>query len=130
MKTKISAWEYIGDAIKTPELSIMEAQKEVAKYGEVTSRMSRFAQKLLSATESKKQQKQLKKLAKYEEITDRFEVELAEYLTKISKEEITSRLSVRIRSIINIGNDLERIGDIFFQMSKTIERKDRWQYLV
>lgn len=115
--------EYIGGPIKTPELSILEAQKETVKYGEVTSRMSRFSQKLLAATETKKQQKHLKKLAKYEEITDSFEVELTAYLTKISKEEVSRKVSLRIRSMINIGNDLERIGDIFYQMSKTIERK-------
>ena len=115
--------EYIGGPIKTPELSIMEAQKEAAKYGEVTSRMSKFSQKLLAATEAKKQQKQIKKLAKYEEITDGFEVELTNYLTKISKEEVSAKVSLRIRSIINVGNDLERIGDIFYQLSKTVERK-------
>jgi phosphate:Na+ symporter len=115
--------EYIGTAIKTPELSIIEAQKEAAKFGEKTSRMSKFTQNLLESTEDKKQNKMLKKLKKYEEITDRFEIEITEYLTKISRQDVSRKLSVRIRSVMNICNDLERIGDIFFQMSKTIERK-------
>ena len=115
--------EYIGTSVKTPELSILEVQKEVAKFGEVTARMSHFTQKLLKATEAKKQHKMLKKLAKYEEITDKIEIELTEYLTKLSKEEVTRRISIRIRSILNVCNDLERIGDIYYQMSKTIEQK-------
>jgi phosphate:Na+ symporter len=115
--------KYIGTAIKTPELSIMEAQKEAAIYGEITSRMSEFAQSLLQATDAKKQRKMLKKLKKFEENTDRFEIEITEYLTQISRLDVSNRMSVRIRSIMNICNDLERIGDIFYQMSKTIERK-------
>lgn len=116
--------KYIGTNITTPELSIMEAQKEVSRFGEVTSRMPGFARKLLDAKESpKKQRKMLKKLAKYEEITDRFEVELTEYLTLVSKKPLSPTMSIRVRSILNIGNDMERIGDIFFQISKTLERK-------
>ncbi|MFT5165513.1 MAG: phosphate:Na+ symporter [Saprospiraceae bacterium] len=115
--------EYIGGSIKTPELSIIEVQKEVAKFGEVTSRMSGFTQKLLTSTESKKQGKMLKKLLKFEEITDRLEIELTEYLTRISREKMTPKISIRIRSILNVCNDLERIGDIFYQMSKSIEKK-------
>ncbi len=115
--------EYINNPIKTPELSIMEAQKEVAKFGEVTSRMSGFTQKLLTATKSKKQNKWLKKLAKYEDITDQVEIEMTEYLTQISRRALTPPTSIQIRSIMNVCNDLERIGDIYYQMSKTIERK-------
>ncbi|MEM9823749.1 MAG: Na/Pi cotransporter family protein [Bacteroidota bacterium] len=115
--------EYIGNNIKTPELSILELQKEVAKFGEVTGRMSGFTRNLIRSTESKVQNEMLERLAKYEEITDRFEIELTEYLTKLSRKDITPTTSVRIRSIMNICNDLERIGDVFFQMSKTVEQK-------
>ena len=115
---------HIKSNIISPEISIMEAQKEVARFGEVTSRMSKFAQKLMDAKEApKKQRKHMKKLAKYEEITDRFEIELTEYLTKISKKALSPNMSVRVRSILNIGNDMERIGDIFYQISKTLEKK-------
>ena len=116
--------EYIGTSIKTPELSIVEAQKEVAKYGEITSRMSGFTKKLLISTEQKKQNKFLKKLEKYEDITDKLEIEITEFLTKISREDVSKKLSVRIRSIMNVCNDLERMGDVFYQMSKAIERKN------
>ena len=66
----------------------------------------------------------LKKLKKYEEITDRLEIEITEYLTKISRQDVSKTVSVRIRSVMNVCNDLERIGDIFYQMSKVLERKD------
>jgi len=115
--------EYISSSLKTPELSMVEVQKEVAKFGEIAGRMSGFTQKLISTTDPKERKEMLKKIGEYEEITDRIEIELTEYLTKISREDITPRTSVRIRSIMNICNDLERIGDVFYQMSKTIEKK-------
>lgn len=115
--------EYINTTVKTPELSILEAQREVAKYGQITSRMSDFTQKLLLSTDINVQSDLLKRLEKYEKITDKMEIEITEFLTKISGEELSNSLSVRIRSIMNICNDLERIGDIFYQMSKNIERK-------
>jgi len=108
----------------TPDLSILEAKKEVAKFGELTSRMSGFAQNLLTEQNAKLKAKLHTKMEKYEEITDRVEIEVATYLAKVSEGEMTEKTSKRVRAMNSIVNDLERIGDIFFQISKTIERKD------
>ncbi len=116
--------KFISAGIRTPELATVELQKETAHFGEVASRMSGFASELINSTEPKKQAKLHKKLFKYEEITDRMEIEITEYITKLSNSEITPRTSVKLRSILNICNDLERIGDIYFQISKTIETKN------
>ena len=51
------------------------------------------------------------------------EIEITEYVTKLSNQEMTPQTSQNIRSILNICNDLERIGDIYFQISKTMEQK-------
>jgi phosphate:Na+ symporter len=117
--------KYIGSANITPEISILEAQKEVARFGEVTSRMTKFTRLLLlNPTETEKSQRRLiRKLHKYEEITDNFEVELANYLTITSKKELSPRMSIRVRSLMSIGSEMERIGDTFFQISKTVEQK-------
>jgi phosphate:Na+ symporter len=64
------------------------------------------------------------KIKKYEEITDRVEVEVANYLDQVATQEISAEASSQIRSMLSITNDLERIGDIYYQISKTIERKD------
>jgi len=114
---------FIGTAVRTPELATIELQKEAARFGEITSRMSGFAKTLINSTDAKEQKKMMKKLKKYEKITDRLEIEITEYMTKLSNHEITPKTSIRLRSILNICNDLERIGDIYFQISKAIERK-------
>ncbi|WP_245676461.1 Na/Pi cotransporter family protein [Crocinitomix algicola] len=117
--------DYIGSGIMgTPDLSIYEAKKEVAKFGEITSRMSRFTQSLLHEQNKKTKTKLHEKIAKYEVITDRVEIEVATYLAKVSEGEMSEETAERVRSMNSIVNDLERIGDIYYQMSKTIERKD------
>ncbi len=117
--------DYItAGGIGLPEVAILEAKKEVAKFGEVTTRMNGFVRTLINDQDKKIRNKMFNKIKKYEEITDRVEIEVASYLDKVSTQEITQEASTQIRSMLSITNDLERIGDIYYQMSKTIERKD------
>jgi phosphate:Na+ symporter len=117
--------EYISTGLLgTPELSIMEAKKEVAKFGKITNKMSEKVRLLLSETDRKKRVKLHASIKKYEEITDRIEIEITNYLGKVSQSELTSDASIKIRGMLSISNDLERIGDIYYQMSKGIERKN------
>jgi len=115
--------KFIGTAMRTPELATVELQKETAHFGEVTSKMSKYTKTLINTTDPKQQRALLKKLGKYEEITDRMEIEITEYITKLTNQEITPRTGVRLRSVLNICNDLERIGDIYYQISKSLEQK-------
>lgn len=110
--------EFIGTGMMgTGELSIEEATKEVAKFGDITSRMSVFLRNLIAAEKPKKQNKLLAKIKKYEEITDHIESEISTYLTKVSREQLSDEATQKIASLLSISNDLERIGDIIFQMS-------------
>jgi phosphate:Na+ symporter len=116
--------EYIGDGtIRTPELALLEARKEVAKFGKITSRISSFVQQLMVEHNDKERDKLLEKVKKYEEITDRVELEVANYLLKVSEGTLTEEASRKVRSMLSIVNDLETIGDIYYQISKSIERK-------
>jgi phosphate:Na+ symporter len=116
--------DYIGAGyMSTPDLSLLEAKKEIAKFGELTSRMSKFSHELLFEKSRKKQKLLIDRIGKYEEITDRVEIEVANYLSKISEGELSVDTAIRIRGMNSIVNDLERIGDIFYQVSKGLERK-------
>jgi len=115
--------KFIDTVVRTPELATVELQKEAAHFGQKAAEMPGFVKQLINTTEEKTQQKMLKKLRKYEEITDRMEIEITEYITKLSGEEITPKTSLRLRSILNVCNDLERVGDIYYQISKNLEKK-------
>ncbi len=115
--------KFISTGTLTPELATIEVQKEVARFGDIVSRMSGFAFSLLNANKDKKKAKFLKKLSKYEEITDNFELEITQYVSKLADKKMTNKTSRRLRSFLNMCNDLERIGDLYYQMSKILEKK-------
>ena len=120
---EIRRLDYIGSIVSTPELSILEVQKKVVHFGDITSRMSGFAQKMLFSINPDEPNQMFKKIIKYEAITDNIERELSDYLINLSKEEVTPQTSLKIRGLSDTCGELERIADIFYQMGKTIERK-------
>lgn len=116
--------EYISTGMmNTAELSIEQARKETARLGILTCKMSKQFRDLLTAEKPKKQNKLLKKIREYEEMTDRMELEISDYLLDVSTTGTLGKAStLRVTSLLSAINDLERIGDIFFQMSKDVER--------
>lgn len=117
-----------GGAVDFPEVAVMEATKEVAKFGGIAARMPKFVHTLLNDSDQKVRNKMFSKIHKYEDITDRVEIEVAQFLDEVSRSQLSPETSSQIRSLLSITNDLERIGDIFYQMSKTIEQKDESNY--
>ena len=117
--------EHIGTGLmNTTELSIVEANKEVVKFGKITAKLFSFIPELLKEKDSKKFRTLMARIRKYEEITDRMEVEIADYLAKASQGELSVAASIKVRAMISMINDMERIGDICYQMSISVERKN------
>jgi phosphate:Na+ symporter len=109
--------------VSTSELSILQARKEITVYAERVSNMFGFVKKLYEADKDKKFDKWLKKIEKYEEISDRMEVEIASYLTKIAESELSGLGTKRIRAMLEIIDDIESIADLCYNISKTLQRK-------
>lgn len=117
--------EYIGTGLmNAPELSIIEAKKEVIKFGELSKRMFNMIPDLLLETDNKKFVEKYERIKKYEDITDRIEIEVANFLVKVSKNEISDETSQQIRGMLRMNNNFEKIGDVCYQMSIAIEKKN------
>lgn len=118
--------EFIGKGIvQTAEISLHEAQKEIAKFAEIDRKGVLLIHRLINETELDQQVKLADKIQRYEEITDRIELEVDRFLTQLSTAQLSEASSQRVRSLLMVVNHLETIGDIFFQMSKTVERKTK-----
>ena len=116
--------EYIGTgAMVNTEASILEARKEILKFGKLAAKMTGFVPDLLVETDSKKFKKNLARIKKYEEITDKIESEIVVYLAKVSEGELSEQASSQIRVLLSIADDLESIGDINYTMARIIKRK-------
>lgn len=105
----------------TPDISIAEAQKETENFGELIAKMFHNVQTLLFER-PQNAKKLINKIAKREGITDDLEVDIADFLAKISEEEISEEGTHKIKSILSMINDMERIGDILFEMTLTNEK--------
>ncbi|MCK5280137.1 MAG: Na/Pi cotransporter family protein [Cyclobacteriaceae bacterium] len=109
--------------LSTSELSLVQAKKEVIIFGEKVEKMVGFVHDLFSNQKDKKSGKLIKKIIKYEEITDRFEIEISEYLKKVSRNKLSTKTSAEVHSILRIIDNLESIGDICYQISQFHERR-------
>lgn len=109
--------------VGTPELSMIEARKEVRKMAEVDQRILDMVRQQLFETDRNEAGNFIKRIRKKEETTDRIEVEVADYLSKVSEDELSSRTSLRVRAMLNVIKDLEKIGDILYEMARNIRSK-------
>lgn len=110
-----------GGLMPTAELSIAEAYKEVEQLARITEKIS-FSTYGLFFKDKDKRQKFLDKVKSREEITDKIELEIAQYLTNVSEFNLSKTSSRRVRSMLRMTNDLERIADLYYQISLTFDR--------
>ena len=116
--------KFIGAQTRTPELAIDELQKETESFGGTVASMSKHCKSLINTVDAKERKKLIKKINKLEKRTDQLEIDITEYITKLSNQEISNSTSARMRGILNVCNDLERIGDVYNQIAFTIEQKN------
>jgi phosphate:Na+ symporter len=116
---------YIEDPLTAiaPELSLAEVRKEVAKLGVICQRMLGMVRALLTENDDRARAVLLQRIAKYEGITDRMEVEVDRFLARTATEVRDEADSRRIRSMLAVARDLEQVGDILFRMSRSLQRK-------
>ncbi len=105
------------------ELSLFQAKKEVYKFCELSHRMFNFIPALVVETDKKEFQEILERVSKYEEITDRVEVEITTFLIKVSQKQLSQHASEELRRLRIICSEVEKIGDVCFKMSTILSKK-------
>ncbi len=109
--------------IPTPELAISEAEKEVVHFGTIMQRDLGYIQEAVTASDSQASFAPWRdKLVKYEEISDRIEYEVINFLNKINREGLGDESSLRIKSIYRIVGEMESLGDSGEAISRLIGR--------
>ena len=119
--------------MKTPELSVLEAQKEIEAFSDRMQRMFGMVGELLSMSSSiSNRRKDAKtgdfnklysRIEKYEDISDSMELEIAKYLESVSDAHLSDETKAKIRAMLREISELESIGDACFNMARTISRK-------
>ena len=119
--------KYIGRGmLSASELNIAQAQKEIVVYGERVHRMLGMARDLIHLKEKdEKYTSTYNRIEKYEEISDRMEIEIGNYLNHVAEGRLSPESKMRISGMLRIISEIESIADGCFNVAKTLARKNR-----
>ena len=109
--------------MKTPELSVLEAQKEIQAFADRMQRMFNMVSDLLTEKNEEKFTQLYSRIEKYEGISDNMEIEIAKYLESVSDAHLSDDTKAKIRAMLREISELESIGDACYNMARTINRK-------
>lgn len=110
--------------ISTAELSIKQALKEVVHFGRISQKGLDYALRAVNSKTGNEFDIYRNKLVKYEEISDRMELEIANYLHKIPTADISASTSEKIRTLYKIIGELESLGDSGETIGNIIVRRN------
>jgi len=112
-----------GNWLSTAELNLQSAKSEIEEFSKRVLRMYTFLPELRTAKKDEDFEAIMDRIAKYEGITDRMEMEISKFLTRVGSGDISEHGSERISTMLRIIDNLESIGDIIYQIAMTRQSK-------
>lgn len=119
-----SRLQYITAGImKTPEISVLQAQKEITLFGVRIQRMFQMVRDLIDERDTDKFAKLYSRIEKYEGISDNMEIEIANYLEQVSDSHLSDETKQKIRQMLREIGEIESIGDACYNIARTMNRR-------
>ena len=110
--------------LATPELATEQASNEIIQFAEISKRGLGYAREAINETNTDKFEELRGKLVKYEEISDRIEYEIAQFLNAVSSDEISEKTSKEIKAMYKVIGELESLGDSGETISRILSRRN------
>ena len=112
-----------GGIMKTPEISVLQAQKEISVFGERMQRMFGMVREMVgTGLEDAAFQKMFERVEKYENISDNMENEIGRYLGLVGEAHLSDDTKEKIRRMLRQIGELESIGDSCYNLARIIRR--------
>ncbi|NBH88963.1 Na/Pi cotransporter family protein [Parabacteroides distasonis] len=132
IKSKAEDEEYrlryiTGGMLSTAELSILQAHKEISLFAERTARMFNMVKELFYEKNEETFFKAYSRVEKYENISDRMEIEIANYLTAVSEGRLSSESKEEIRIMLRAVSEIESIADSCNNLARSIKRRNEFK---
>ena len=132
IKPKVEDEEYrlryiTGGMLSTAELSILQAHKEISLFAERTARMFNMVKELFYEKNEETFLKTYSRIEKYENISDRMEIEIANYLTEVSEGRLSSESKEEIRIMLRAVSEIESIADYCNNLARSIKRRNEFK---
>ena len=116
--------QYIrGGIMKTPEISVLQAQKEIVVFGEKMERMFGMVKELYGTADEQAFEKLFERIRKVEEASDKMENEIGRYLGDVGSAHLSDDTKQKIRAMLRQIGELESIGDSCFNLARIMRRK-------
>lgn len=112
-----------GGVLSTPELSLAEARQEIVHFGQICYKGFGYVRQAIMEQDKNKFNPINEKLIKYEDITDKIEFEIAQYLNEVSKGEVSSEAEDRIKAMYKMIGEMESLGDSGEAIGRMLVRK-------
>lgn len=112
-----------GGLMSASELNIAQAEKEIVVYAQRVQRMIGMAQNIVHNNSGNEFTKQFSRIEKYEEISDRMEIEIANYLNRCSEGRLSNEGKHRIAAMLRIVSEIESIADCCYGVARILIRK-------
>ena len=112
-----------SNIVQTPEIAVLQAQKETAAFGQRVGETFGMVRTLFQETDSKRFKELFGQIENEENITDRLEVEIARYLEQVSNDHLSDQTKRKIRQMMREISELESVGDACYKLARTIDRK-------
>lgn len=116
-----------GGMLSTAELSILQVRKEITLFAERTGRMLDMVKALFYEKNEDAFLKTYSRVEKYESISDRMEIEIANYLTCVAEGRLSSEGKEEIRIMLRAVSEIESIADSCNNMARSIKRRNEFK---
>jgi len=121
---EVNRFKYINTTpLGAPAISIMQAMKEVANFGETCLEEVALIKQAVNETDPDKFEEVRNKLVEYEEITDKMEIGIANFLNDITGSNLNNEETAEIKRLYRIISELESFGDSGENISRTLDRE-------
>jgi phosphate:Na+ symporter len=110
--------------LATPELATEQASNEIIHFAEISKKGLGYAREAINENNTDKFEELRNKLVKYEEISDRIEYEIAQFLNAVSSDEVSEKTSKEIKAMYKVIGELESLGDSGESISRILSRRN------
>jgi len=112
-----------SNLIQTPEIAVLQAQKETARFGQRVQQMFGMVSQLLDEKNDDTFEHLFSKIANEEDITDKMELGIAHYLEQVSEGHLSDVTKTKVRQMMREVSELESIGDACYNLARTLKRR-------
>ncbi len=124
LEKEVVRLQYIGNGlVQTPEIAVLQAEKETASFGVFVQEMFAKVRLLLNEKNDGKFAEMFASIENKEDVSDQIEIEIAKYLEQVSYDHLSDETKTKIRQMLREISELESVGDACYNIARTLQRK-------